>query len=295
MSPGSWKTHLRKVAGACILEEGIQQPVAGLAQVSAVDTITVAIDHDPTSSWTPCPSLVETKDWNPDGRGSRFTKDFLTLVSQLRRDQKSIWRKPDDRATTGEQGLVGAQSDGPFENCVSKSYTPPSKEIIQGRHIGAASVWHPPEPRVLIVEPDLLHHGGVVPVGKDDDAQASLNLFSHPVDLIWVELLLWVNYEQGAIEGKIYTGEGLSGNLHIEALSAEVLVQFPEVGVDVVTVPVQWVIFHLEVVSWKVARWVSQVVKLVPEKASVPGRRRNDLHPDGQADRARAGTSGLDG
>ena len=36
-------------------------------------------------------------------------------------------------------------------------------------------------------------------------------------------------------------------------------------------------------------------MKLVPEKTSVPWRRRNDLHPDGQADRAKAGTRGLDG
>ena len=36
-------------------------------------------------------------------------------------------------------------------------------------------------------------------------------------------------------------------------------------------------------------------MKLVPEKTSVPGRRRNDLHPDGQGDCAGASTRGLDG
>ena len=61
------------------------------------------------------------------------------------------------------------------------------------------------------------------------------------------------------------------------------LVEFPEVGVDVVAVPVERVVLHLEVVAWKVAWRVSQVVELIPEKAPVPWRWWDDLHSDGQA------------
>ena len=44
-------------------------------------------------------------------------------------------------------------------------------------------------------------------------------------------------------------GEGVGWpHLHVEALGPEVLVELPEVGVDVVAVPVQGVVLHLQVV-----------------------------------------------
>ena len=50
-----------------------------------------------------------------------------------------------------------------------------------------------------------------------------------------------------------------------------------EVGVYVISVPVQWIVLHPQVVSGKVAGWVSQVVILVPKNSFRPRRGRNDF------------------
>lgn len=48
--------------------------------------------------------------------------------------------------------------------------------------------------------------------------------------------------------------------------------------------PVQWVVLHAEVVSGEVARWVAQVVVLVPEHPLTAGGCRYNLYLDGQFD-----------
>ncbi len=53
---------------------------------------------------------------------------------------------------------------------------------------------------------------------------------------------------------------------------------------DVVAIPVQGVILHLEVVSGEVAGRVAEVVELVPEDASATWRGGDDSHLDGDGD-----------
>ena len=57
-----------------------------------------------------------------------------------------------------------------------------------------------------------------------------------------------------------------------------------EVGVDVIRVPIERIALHPEVVAWKVARGVAQVVVLIPQDSLAARWRRNNLGSDWQPD-----------
>ena len=113
-------------------------------------------------------------------------------------------------------------------------------------------------------------------------------LESTSTHLFWEILFLGIHHHKRAVLGGVEAGEGNAQDFHEEAGSTQMSVEILriikcvkclppkcefsssinlEVGVNVIGVPVQGVVLHLEVVARKVARGVSQVVVLVPQDA----------------------------
>lgn len=97
-------------------------------------------------------------------------------------------------------------------------------------------------------------------------------------DLLREVLFLAVYHEQSSILTGIEAREGGAEDFNKVAHASQVLVHVPEVGVDMVTIPVQRVILHSQVIPGEVTRWVAEVVVLVPENSLAPWRSRNYLH-----------------
>ena len=61
-------------------------------------------------------------------------------------------------------------------------------------------------------------------------------------------------------------------------------VQVLEVGVNMVSIPVEWIGLHVKVVPGKVAGWVAEVMELVPEQSLGARRRRDHKTTNGKGD-----------
>ena len=123
---------------------------------------------------------------------------------------------------------------------------------------------------------------------------------SSSTDLFWEILFLGVHDHQRPVLGGVEAREGHAQHLHEETGGAQVRVEVLinnvsdfyhpncifrvsshlKVGVNVIGVPVQGVVLHLQVVARKVSGGVSQVVVLVPQDALRPGRGRYHFRPD---------------
>lgn len=104
------------------------------------------------------------------------------------------------------------------------------------------SDWSPPLLGILIEELDLGKQIDVIPIGKDSDRETFLDILLELLNFCGEELVFGVYYQESAVVGGIEARVGLTEHFNVKALSAQVIVQLLEVGVQVVTVPIKWLV-----------------------------------------------------
>jgi hypothetical protein len=120
------------------------------------------------------------------------------------------------------------------------------QEMTSKKHKKITCIWYPPLPRILIIKLHLLHHTNIIPISKDNQTQIMLQHINFQfLDLVGKELLFRVDQQKSTIITSIETGVWFSKDLYVIPGAPKVGVHVLEVGVNVVTSPVQGVRFDV--------------------------------------------------
>jgi hypothetical protein len=117
-----------------------------------------------------------------------------------------VWKFPDARAGSVVHVVV-VQFEAALENPVPEFDAPRREQVVQSWNVGAPRVWHPPLPSVLVVKFHFLHDGHVVPVCKNYNREASIDVSFQLCYLFGVVLFFGIDDEQGSVLGSVEARE----------------------------------------------------------------------------------------
>mmetsp|Transcript_7247 Transcript_7247/g.18793 ORF Transcript_7247/g.18793 Transcript_7247/m.18793 type:complete len:254 (-) Transcript_7247:1142-1903(-) len=161
------------------------------------------------------------------------------------------------------------------------------EEVVQRGDISTANRRGPPAPGVVVVESQPPHLLNVEPLRKHDQVKL---IFHHVaaqlLHLLRVELLLGVREDESRVAARVEARAGRPEVLDVEASVHEVVEEPVVVGVRMVAVPVENIRPHIEVVSWNVARGISDRVPHRKEDALLSWRCGDDAHSQWHLHRA---------
>lgn len=125
-----------------------------------------------------------------------------------------------------------------------------------------------PLPRIFIVEFDLSHHTGVVPIGEHDHTQFVLqNVVFDFGNFFREKFIFRIHHQQRPVQRCIETCVLSAQYFNIVTGIAQMGVHVLEIGVYVIGTPVQRIRFDFQIVSGQVSGRISETVELIPQNS----------------------------